>query len=197
MRPLAVLAVASLLAGRVFGQMGTTAAVDADYGFNGVQLGIPPSALNVKDLDKVEELGRWLTYRDKRENIPFAGVRVSDITYNFLWGKLYSIHVEVHDKRNVRGLLNILLQRYGQEYTYDSREIAAAGTVLETREWKGKRAYLLYKSGRNGAGAQLVVVDRSTWDKMQIPREQAAKQNREWMKGSFMNGDFDVRDKEH
>jgi hypothetical protein len=196
MRPLVVLVAALFLASRAVAQMGTTAAVDADYGFNGVQLGIPPSALNVKDLEKVEELGRWLTYRDKRDKIAFGKVQVSEVTYNFLWGKLYSIHVEVHDKRNVRGMLDMLLQRYGQEYTFDSREIAAAGTTLDTREWKGKRAYVLYKSGRNGVGAQLVVVDRSTWDKMQVPREQAAKQNREWMKGSFMNGDFDVREKE-
>ncbi len=198
MRPLVVVFVAALLvAGRAFGQAGSTAAVDADYGFNGVQLGIPPSALKLNELEKVEELGRWLTYRDKREKIPFAGLLVSDITYNFLWGKLYSIHVEVHDKRNVRGMLKVLEQRYGRDYTYDSRVIAAADTTMETREWKGKRAYVLYKSGTNGVGGQLIVVDRPTWDKMQIPREQAAKQNREWMKGSFLNGDFDVRpDKE-
>jgi hypothetical protein len=191
MRPLALLAVALFLTCRVFGQGGSTAAVDADYGFNGVSLGIAPSALN--DVEKVDELGRWLTFRDKRSRIPFAGYEVSEVVYNFLWGKLYSIHVEVHDKRNVRGLLNVLEQRYGREYTLDSRHIAAADTTLDTREWKGKRAYVLYKSGRNGVGAQIVVVDRSTWDKMQVPREQAAKQNREWMKGSFMNGDFDVR----
>jgi hypothetical protein len=193
MRPLVVLAIASLLTGRAFGQMGTVAAVDADYGFNGVQLGIVPSALNLKDVEKTDELGRWLTYRDKRDRIPFAGFEVSEIIYNFLWGKLYSIHVEVHNKRNVRGLLNVLEQRYGRDYTFDSRVIAAAETTLETREWKGKRAYVLYKSGVNGVGAQIVVVDRSTWDKMQVPRDQAAKQNREWMKGSFSNGDFDVR----
>jgi hypothetical protein len=191
MRFFAAFVVALLLTGRADGQLGTTAAVDADYGFNGVSLGIPPAAL--KDMEKVEEVGRWLTYRDKRNRIPYAGFEVTEVTYNFLWGKLYSIHVEVHDKRNVRGLLKVLEQRYGREYTLDSREIAVASTTLETREWKGKRAYVLYKSGKNGVGGQIVVVDRSTWDKMQVPREQAMKQNREWMKGSFTNGDFDVR----
>src|SRR5262249_21378721 len=143
MRPLVVFTLALFVAGRAFGQIGTTAAVDADYGFNGVSLGIAPSAL--KDMEQVEELGRWLTLRDKREKIPYAGFWVTDVTYNFLWGKLYSIHVEVHDKRNVRGLLRFFEQRYGREYTYDARQIAAADTSLETREWKGKRAYFLYK----------------------------------------------------
>src|SRR6516165_7949351 len=133
MRYLVVLALALLASGRAFGQMGTTAAVDSDYGFNGVSLGIPPSAL--KDMETVEEVGRWLTLRDKREKIPFGGFWVTDITYNFLWGKLYSIHVEVHDKRNVRGLLRYFELRYGREYTYDAQGIAAAGTTLETREW--------------------------------------------------------------
>jgi hypothetical protein len=192
MRPLSVFFLAFLLwAGRALGQAGTTAAIDAEYGFNGVQLGIPASAL--KGVSLVEDVGRWLTYHDTRSKIPYAGFELTDVTYNFFWGKLYSIHVEIHDKRNVRGILKLLEQNYGREYTLESRVIAEADTTLETREWKGKRVYLLYKSGKNGKGAQLVLVDRPTWDKLQEPRAQEVQKNREWMKDSFMNGDFDVR----
>lgn len=191
MRLLSVMAFALLFAARAFGQVGTTAAIDAEYGFNGVQLGIPISAL--KEAKLVEDVGRWLTYKDSRPKIMYAGFEVSEVLYNFFWGKLYSIHVEVHDKRNVRGILKVLEATYGRDYTLDSKEIPAADTTLEVREWKGKRVYLLYKSGKNGQGAQLVVVDRPIWDKLQQPRAQAEKQNRDWMKGSFINGDFDVR----
>ena len=191
MRPLPVVALALLFAARAFAQAGTVAAIDAEYGLNGVQLGIPISAL--KDAEMVEDVGRWLTYKDKRSKIGYAGYEVSEVLYNFFWGKLYSIHVEVRDKKNVRGILKVLEQNYGRDYTLESRQIAAADTTLEVREWKGKRVYLLYKSSTNGKGGQIVVVDRPIWDKLQQPRAQADKQNRDWMKGSFANGDFDVR----
>jgi hypothetical protein len=191
MRPLIVLAAALLFSARALAQAGTTGAADAEYGFNGVTLGIPISAL--KEVEMVEDTGRWLTYKDKRIKIPYRGFVVDEILYNFFWGKLYSIHVEVRDKRNVRGILKVLEQTYGPPTTQESKVYAAADATVETREWAGKRVYLLYKSATNGRGAQIVVVDRPIWDKLKVPRDQAAKQNRDWMKGSFANGDFDVR----
>lgn len=191
MRLLPVFAAALSFSLRAFGQAGTTAAIDAEYGFNGVKLGIPISAL--KNVELAEDVGRWLTYKDKRPKIQYGGFEVTEVLYNFFWGKLYSIHIEVHDKRNVRGVLKLLEQNYGRPDTLETQPIATLDTTLETREWKGKRVYLLYKSAKNGQGAQIVVVDRPIWDKLQVPRAQAAKQNREWMKGSFANGDFDVR----
>lgn len=191
MRSLPVFAAALLFSLRAFGQAGTTAAIDVEYGFNGVPLGIPISAL--KEAEMIEDTGRWLTYKDKRPKIQYAGFELNEILYNFFWGKLYSMHIEVRDKRNVRGILKLLEQKYGPSNTVETHYVSAADTKVETREWAGKKAYVLYKSATNGMGAQIVVVDRPIWDKLQVPRAQAAKQNLDWMKGSFANGDFDVR----
>lgn len=191
MRLLPIFVAALLLSARAFGQVGTTAAIDAEFGFNGVNLGIPISAL--KDAELTEDTGRWLTYKDKRTKVHYGKFETTEVLYNFFWGKLYSIHIEVRDKRNVRGVLEQLELNYGKPNTLDVQTVASVDTKLETREWKGKRVYLLYKSAKNGMGAQIVVVDRVIWDKLAIPRAQAAKQNLDWMRGSFANGDFDVR----
>ena len=57
MRLLPVFAAALSFSLRAFGQAGTTAAIDAEYGFNGVKLGIPISAL--KDVE-MADVARFL-----------------------------------------------------------------------------------------------------------------------------------------
>ncbi len=165
--------------------------IDTEFGFLGVSLRCTPAALPSAEV--TEDIGRFVTYKDKREKIRYAGLGLAEVRYNFLWGKLYSIHIDVEGARNVRGILKALVQQYGTEFTLETRNITAADTVLETREWKGKRAYLLYKNAKNGKGGQIIVVDRAEWDKMQVPREQMVRENLKWMQGSFSGGDFDVR----
>ncbi len=179
-----LLASASLLCAQ-----GSVAQIDNEYGFIGARLNSPPEAY--RETEQVDELGRWLTLKDNR-HLSYATFKLEEVRYNFLWKKLYSIHIDVLGKKATRGVLAALLQQYGPPTSFESRTLVSEGVTLETREWKGKRVYMLYKSATNGKGGQIVVVDKANWDKMQAPREQMVNQNLKWMEGSFMKGEFDL-----
>ncbi len=170
-----------------------TPAVDAEYGFIGVPIGSPIEKF--RQMETIEEVGRWHSYKDPREKVRWEGYQLDEIRYNFLWGKLYSIHIDVRGRGNVRGLQRVMEARYGTSYTRDTQSIIKTGDVIETREWTGRRAFLLYKSAASGTGGQIVVVDRASWEKMQQPREQMVRESLEWMGGSYLKGDFELKDK--
>ncbi|MBS0657919.1 MAG: hypothetical protein JSR82_06700 [Verrucomicrobia bacterium] len=188
MRLLAVVA-SVLLAGSAFAQ--GLANVDAEYGFLGVRLLTTPESFT--KVETSEEVGRWLTLKDTRAGLRYANFNLDEVKYNFLWRKLYSIHIEVSGKKATRGVLAALLAQYGPPTSVESQNVAEANTIVETREWKGKKAYLLYKHALNGKGGQIVVVDRAQWDKMEAPRVQQRDQSLKWMQGSFLKGDFDLK----
>lgn len=187
MRCLAVLA-ALFVAGSAFGQ--SAASIDDEYGFIGVRLNTTPEAF--KQVETTEELGRWLTFKDTRSALRYAGFNLDEVHYHFLWRKLYSIHIDVSGKKATRGVLAALIKQYGAPNTVESQNVSSESTVVETREWKGKKAYLVYKHALNGKGGQIVVVDRAQWDKMEAPRAKQTDQNLKWMQGSFMKGEFDL-----
>lgn len=189
MRSLAVLASALLLAGSASGQ--SVANLDAEFGFLGVRLMIPPESMT--KVETSEELGRWLTLKDKRGNLRYAGFELEEVRYNFLWRKLYSIHIDVSGKKATKGVLAALLAQYGPPTSLESQNVTEASTIVETREWKGKKAYLVYKHALNGKGGQIIVVERAQWDKMEAPRAQQNDQSLKWMQGSFLKGDFDLK----
>lgn len=168
-------------------------AVDAEYGFLGVPLGSPMERFS--QMETIEEVGRWHSYKDPREKVRWEGCQLDEIRYNFLWGKLYSIHIDVRGRGNVRGLLRVMEARYGPNFSRDTQSLIKAGDVIETREWTGRRAFLLYKSATSGTGGQIVVVDRPTWEKMQQPREQMVRESLEWMGGSYLKGEFELKEK--
>lgn len=188
MRLLAVV-VSLLLAGSALAQ--SAANIDAEYGFIGVRLMTPPEAFT--KVETSEELGRWLTLKDTRGGLRYANFALDEVRYNFLWRKLYSIHIDVSGKKATRGILAALLAQYGPPTTVESQNVSEANTTVETREWKGKKAYLLYKHALNGKGGQIIVVDRAQWDKMEAPRSQQRDQNLKWMQGSFLKGEFDLK----
>ena len=62
--------------------------------------------------------------------------------------------------------------------------------MLEIREWAGAKVYCVYKSAADHEGAVLTLLDKPTWDLLQVPKQQQQAENREKLKGSFTNGDF-------
>jgi hypothetical protein len=167
---------------------GSIADLDRENGVADAKLGAPVEAF--KNLEKVEDAGRWLTFKHPGENLVYKGFEVTGIKYNFFKGKLYSINVDVDGKRSTRGILKALEGAFGKDYTLQKSKPADADTEVETREWTGAKVYLLYKSAANGRGGQVTVLDRPVWDKMQEPREQRAAGYRKLMEGSFIGGDI-------
>lgn len=190
MRFVLLLAAALLLAAPSARAQGGPAQIDAEYGFLGARLLTAPDAF--KQTEVSEEVGRWLTLRDKR-SLRYANFNLDEVRYNFLWRKLYSIHIDVSGKKNLKGILSALLAQYGPPTTLESQNVREANTIVETREWKGKKAYLLFKHALNGKGGQIIVVERAQWDKMEAPRAQLQDQNLKWMQGSFLKGEFDIK----
>jgi hypothetical protein len=167
---------------------GSVGDLDRENGLPNAKLGAPIAAF--RSMDKIEEAGRWETYKQPGEKLKYQGFEVVAIKYNFLKGKLYSINVEIDGRRSVQGILKALERDFGTTHTLEKHHPADADTELEIREWTGSKVYLLYKSAGNGRGAEITFLDRPTWDQLQIPREQRAATFRRMMDGSFINGDF-------
>lgn len=171
-----------------FARAGSVADLDRVNGLPDAKLGATVESFH--GLTLVEDTGRWLTYQPAGEKFSYAGFEVVRIKYNFFKGRLYSINVDIDGRRSTRGILKSLEADFGTTHSLEKRRLPGAGTELEVREWTGQKAYLLYKSAANGDGAQITFLDRPTWDRLQIPREERKQRYRDMMSGSFSNGDF-------
>ena len=167
---------------------GTLEDLDRDNGLPDAQLGA--NLRNFQGLRKTEDTGRFLTFIRPGDKMVFEGAEITGITYNFFKEELYSIDIDVAGTNNVKKLLRYLETHYGSDHTKETRTYAKTATDLDIREWSGRKAYCLLKSGSDLKGAVLVFVNRPKWDELQVPRKEREKQNRDMLKGSFMNGDF-------
>ena len=166
----------------------SVADVDGDNGLPNAQLGAPLASFT--GLRKTEDTGRWLTFDRPADKLDFLGIRLKGITYNFFKERLYTIDLELEGRGDVRGMLKALERRYGKNHSLETKTYKNTNAQLEVREWAGTKVYCLYKSAADSVGAELVFVDRPTWDALQIPREERAAQSRDMLKGSYTNGDF-------
>jgi hypothetical protein len=167
---------------------GSVADLDADNGLAEAHLGTPLA--NMPGLRKTEDVGRWLTYDRPTDKLNFLGVEVKSITYNFFKERLYSIDLELQGRHNVGTMLKMLEQRYGKIHTLDTKTYQHTNAQLEVREWAGAKVYCEYKSAADRTAAELVLLDKPTWDLLQVPKEERAAMSREMLKGSYTNGDF-------
>jgi hypothetical protein len=87
-------------------------------------------------------------------------------------------------------MLKALERRYGKKHTLETRNYEHTNAQMEVREWAGVKEYCEYKSAVDGTGAEVVLLDKPTWDLLQVPKEERAAQSRELLKGSYTNGDF-------
>jgi hypothetical protein len=167
---------------------GSVAELDADNGLPDAHFGAPLASFT--GLHKTEDVGRWLTFDRPGEKLEFLGVKLKGITYNFLKEKLFSIDLELKGRGEVHGMLNALEKRYGKTHSFETRTYPHTTAQMEVREWTGVKTYCDYKSAADGTGAELVLLDRPTWDLLQVPKQEKAAQTRELLKGSYTNGDF-------
>ena len=168
--------------------VGNTADLDRDDGLPDARLGAPLSSF--QGLKKTEDTGRWLTFTRPTDRLSYAGFPLQSITYNFFKEKLYSIFIEVVDKRNVKGLLKALEQQYGKQHSYELHNYSKSSLQVEIREWAGAKAYCVYKNGSDMRGGVLTFLDKPAWDELQIPKRQQEAESRDMLKGSYLNGDF-------
>ena len=167
---------------------GTLNDLDRDNGLPDAQLGAPLRSF--QGLRKTEDTGRFQTFIRPGDKMVFGGADITGITYNFFKEELYSIDIDVADKANVKRVLNYLESHYGSDHTRETRTLAKTATELDIREWSGRRAYCVFKSGSDLRGAILVFVNRPKWDELEVPRKEREKQSRDLLKGSFINGDL-------
>ncbi len=182
-----VLALALLLtAGTI--RAGSLADLDRDNGLPDAKLGTPLSAF--QGLRKTEDVGRWLTFKRPGDVLRYGKFEVAGITYNFFKDRLYSINIDLTDKGSVKGVIKLLENQYGKDHSRDERTYTHSTAVMEIREWAATRVYCVYKSAADYDGAVLTFLDKPTWDLLQIPKKQQQTENREKLKGSYLNGDL-------
>ena len=167
---------------------GSTADLDHDNGLPDAQLGAPLKSF--QGLKQSEDTGRWLSYTRPADKLRYAGYEVQNITYNFFKEKLYSIDLDVAGGHNVKGLLNTLEKQYGKQHSYELHTYPKTAAQLEIREWAGVKAYCVYKSSTDYKGGVLILLDKPTWDLLQVPKREQEAQTREMLKGSFSNGEL-------
>ena len=183
-----VLAALFCVSATLTARAGSTADLDRDNGLADAQLGAPLKSF--PNLKQTEDTGRWLSYTRPADKLQYAGYEVQNITYNFFKERLYSIDLDVADKRNVKGLLNTLEKQYGKQHSYELHTYPKTAAQLEIREWAGVKTYCVYKSSSDYRGGVLIFLDKPTWDSLQVPKREKEAQSREMLKGSFMNGDL-------
>ena len=183
-----VVPAAALLLAFHAGAEGTLDDLDRDNGLPDAQLGAPLRSF--QGMRKIEDTGRFLTFVRPADKKVFAGAEVQGITYNFFKEELYSIDIDVSEPSNVKRILRYLEAHYGGDRTKETRTYSKSSAELDIREWTGRKAYCLYKSGSDLKGAVLVFVNRPKWDELEVPRHEREKQSREMLKGSFINGDL-------
>lgn len=167
---------------------GTTTDLDRANGLPDAQIGAPLQTFH--GLQKTEDTGRWLSFVRPSDKLEYAGYPVKSITYNFFKERLYSIFIEVDGKRSTKGLLKALEQQFGKQHSYELHTYPKTAAQLEIREWAGAKVYCVYKSGSDFQGGLLTLLDRPTWDLLQVPKREKEAQTRDMLKGSFIEGDF-------
>ena len=167
---------------------GSVADLDHDGGLPGAQIGAPLQSF--QGLQQIEDTGRWLSYVRPGEKAEFLGVPVKGVTYNFFKERLYSINLDVTGRRETKRILKLLEERYGKNYSFDTKSYPKVTAVMEIREWAGAKLYCIYKSSSEFDGGVLTLLDKPTWDQLQIPKREKEAQTRAMLKGSFSNGDF-------
>ena len=162
--------------------------LDQDGGLPTAPIGAPLKAFS--GLKQTEDTGRWLSYTRENDHLEFLGVPIKGITYNFFKERLYSINLDIDGKHETRRLLRSLEQRYGADHTFETRSYPKVTAEMEIREWKGAKLYCIYKSASDFTGGVLTLLDRPTWDMLQVPKQERDAATRALLKGSFTNGDF-------
>ncbi len=167
---------------------GSVSNLDKDGGLPGAPIGAPLQSFN--GMQQIEDTGRWLSYVRPQDRLEFLGVRLKGITYNFFKERLYSINLDITGRRETHQMLKILEQRYGNDYTFDTKSYPKVQAQMEIREWAGAKLYCIFKSSSEFDGGVLTLLDKPTWDLLQIPKREQQAQARALLKGSFSNGDF-------
>ena len=167
---------------------GSVADLDRDAGLPGAPIGAPLQSFN--GLKQIEDTGRWLSYVRPADRLEFQGVPVKAITYNFFKEKLYSINLDVSGRGDTHRMLKMLEQRYGSDHSFDTRAYAKVRAEMEVREWAGTKLYCIFKSSSEFDGGVLTLLDKPTWDQLQVPKREKEAQSRAMLKSSFSNGDF-------
>ena len=168
---------------------GTVADLDRDDGLPNAKLGTPLSAF--QGLEKTEDVGRWLTFKRPSDNLHYGKFPVTGITYNFFKEKLYSINLDIVGKGNVHGVIKRLEQDYGKDHTFDTLPFAKVSATMEVREWSGAKVYCVLKSASDFEGGVLTLVDKPTWDQLQIPKKEKLEAAKQMLGGSFLDGTID------
>ena len=167
-------------------QAGSVADLDRDNGLPNAKLGAPLGSF--QGLQKTEDVGRWLTFKRPTDDMHFGKYMVSGITYNFFKEKLYSINLDINGKRNVRGIVKQLEQDYGKDHTKDTLPFAKVNATMDVREWSGTKAYCVLKSGSDEEGGVLTLLDKPTWDELQVPKKEKLEAAKQLLGGSVIDG---------
>ena len=167
---------------------GSVAELDRDGGLPGAPVGASLASFN--GLKQIENTGRWLSYTRDADRLEVLGVPIKRITYNFFKERLYSINIDVTGKRETHNLLKALEVRYGADHSFDTRAYPKITAEMEIREWKGTKLYCVYKSASDSEGGVLTLLDKPTWDLLQVPKQEKDAATKSMLNGSFTNGDF-------
>ena len=184
-RPFFVLLI-FLIAWTCRAQAGSVAELDSENGLPDAQLGAPLSSF--KGLDKTEDVGRWLTFRRPSDNLRFGRFTVTGITYNFFKERLYSINLDLQGHNNIKGIIKLLEQEYGKDHSFDTLPYSKVSATMEVREWAGAKVYCVLKNGSDQEGGVLTLLDKPTWDQLQIPKKEKLENAKQMLGGSFLDG---------
>ncbi len=168
---------------------GTLANLDRDNGLPTAQLGAPITSF--QGLEKTEDVGRWLTFKRPADTLRYGKYAVTGITYNFFKDRLYSINLDVQGKGNVKGIIKLLEQNYGKDHTLDVLPFSKVNATMDVREWAATRVYCVMKNGSDEQGGVLTLLDKPTWDLIQVPKREKLEASKQLLGGSFINGDLD------
>lgn len=190
-----LLACALLLVAVATGNLraGTVADLDRDNGLPDAKLGAPLASFG--GLTKTEDTGRWLSFKRPADKLRYNNIPVTGITYNFFKDRLYSINLDLSGKGNVKSLIKLLEREYGKEHTMDTLPLAKTTTTLDVREWSGTRVYCVLKSGSDNDGGVLTLLDKPTWDALQLPKKERLEASKQMLGGSFLDGTLDPKPK--
>ena len=167
-------------------QAGSVADLDRDNGLPNAKLGAPLGSF--QGLQKTEDVGRWLTFKRPTDDLRYGRYTVSGITYNFFKEKLYSINLDITGKRNVRGIIKQLEQDYGKDHTKDTLPFAKVNATMDVREWSGTKAYCVLKTSSEDDGGVLTLLDKPTWDQLQVPKKEKLEASKQLLSGSVLDG---------
>ena len=165
---------------------GSVAELDSENGLPDAQIGAPLASFH--GLEKTEDVGRWLTFKRPSDSLRFGRFTVTGITYNFFKERLYSINLDLQGKNNIKGIIKLLEQEYGKDHTMDLLPYEKVSAMMEVREWAGAKVYCVLKNGADQEGGVLTLLDKPTWDALQVPRKEKLNAAKQLLGGSFLDG---------